>query len=114
MATATPPISKGMTILCVDVEDANIEIESGEIYVVQRTLDGGKTFEFSCRRAHIFRDRIELRPDVTDISAETVVIPRDPPEPGPFAALIPEQTKIIGWVYGAFHSYERARKSFPL
>ncbi len=54
------PFLPGMELLCIDMASADIEVESGKLYVVRRTLDGGKTYETILRRAMHFRGRTEL------------------------------------------------------
>jgi hypothetical protein len=34
-----------MEVLCVDMADAGLQVESGRIYATRRTLDGGQTYE---------------------------------------------------------------------
>src|SRR6185437_4976336 len=46
MNAAKPtPIVDGMFALCVDFSDSGLEVESGRIYLVRRTIDGGQTYE---------------------------------------------------------------------
>lgn len=54
------PFLPAMELLCVDMASANIEVESGKLYVVRRTLDGGKTYETILRRAMHYRGQTEL------------------------------------------------------
>lgn len=53
-------IQPGMEVVCVDIDDANLEVESGKIYVLRRTRDRGETYETLLRRAMVYRDRVEL------------------------------------------------------
>lgn len=89
------PITEGMLVLCVDVIEAGLEIESGEIYVVRRTTDSGQTYEFAVKKAVVYRDRTELRSESTDPRYETLVIPHDR-DPDPAREIL-----AIGWVYAA-------------
>jgi SOS-response transcriptional repressor LexA len=67
MNAAKPsPILDGMIALCVDVVDAEIEVESGKIYAVRQTRDGGQTYELTIKRAKVFRNRVELLPESTN------------------------------------------------
>lgn len=103
MNAAEPyPILPGMYVLCVDMISAELIIESGKIYAVRRTLDAGSTYEFTIKRAFVFRDRIELRPESTDRSFEPLIIPRktDWEDDG-------VEIMAIGLVYGAVNSYEQ-------
>lgn len=52
-------IQPGMEVVCIDIDDANLEIESGRIYALRRTRDG-ETYETLLRRAMVYRDRVEL------------------------------------------------------
>ena len=54
------PILPGMEVLCVDMADAGLQVESGKIYATRRTPDGGQTYETIIRRAMVLRDRVEL------------------------------------------------------
>lgn len=98
MDLAKPPILEGMHVVCVDVVDANIELESGKLYAVERTLDGGKTYETTVKRAHIFQDRTELRPESSDKRIDMIVIRND--------ADNDPNTVVIGLVSASHNSYE--------
>ena len=95
------PLLPGMFALCVDMVSAELIIESGRIYVVRRTLDAGSTYEFTIKRAHVYRDRIELRSESTDASFEPIVVPRriDTDDDG-------IEIAAIGLVYAAINNYE--------
>lgn len=102
MNAAKPsPITEGMHVLCVDVIDAELTIESGKIYAVRRTQDGGQTYEWTVKRAHVFRDRIELRPESTNPVHAPFVIRRED------EADESQEIVALGWVYAGFHSFER-------
>jgi transcriptional regulator with XRE-family HTH domain len=101
MNAARPvPILEGMLVLCVDLVDANLELESGQIYVVRRTIDGGQTYEFTVKRAVIFKDRMELRPESSDQSHRPIILRYDA-EPDPAVEVL-----AVGWVYGLYTSLE--------
>jgi SOS-response transcriptional repressor LexA len=95
------PILDGMIALCVDVIDAEIEVESGKIYAVRRTLNGGQTYELTIKRAKVFRNRVELHPESTNPNHQPLIIPIDS-DP----ASINEVT-AIGLVYFAGYDFER-------
>jgi transcriptional regulator with XRE-family HTH domain len=90
------PIYEGMYALCVDIASANIPIESGRLYAVQRTLDGGATFETSVRRALVYRDRIELIPESTNPIHQTLTISADNKNPS---------VTVIGLVYSWVYNF---------
>jgi SOS-response transcriptional repressor LexA len=73
-ATKPTPILSGMMVLCVDIIDADIPIESGQIYAVRRTRDAGQTWEITVKRARVFRDRIELHPESTNPTHQPFII----------------------------------------
>jgi SOS-response transcriptional repressor LexA len=96
MNAATPaPIAAGSIALCVDMVDAELTIETGRIYLVRRTLDGGQTYEHTIKRAHVFRDRIELRPESTNPKYQAISIPR-----GAGDEVGGSEIVAIGLVYG--------------
>ena len=71
------PIKDGMVLLCVDFVDAELEIESGKIYAVRRTIDDGQTYECTVKRAMVFKDRYELRPASHNPGHDVITIWRD-------------------------------------
>lgn len=99
-ASKPAPIVDGMFALCIDVADSGISVESGRIYVVRRTLDNGQTYEHTIKRAHIFRDRVELRPESTNPRHKPLVM-----KPGPDEGDASE-VRAIGLVYGVYGSLE--------
>lgn len=102
MNAAVPrPIPDGAIVLCVDMISAELEVESGQIYAVRRTLDGGQTWECTVKRARVFRDRYELVPESTNASHEVFVIPR-----GAGREDEVRQIEAIGLVYGVFFDFE--------
>jgi SOS-response transcriptional repressor LexA/DNA-binding XRE family transcriptional regulator len=96
MNASKPPIAEGAYALCVDVIDAGLTLETGEVYVVRRALNGGHGYEWTVKRAKVFRDRIELHPESTNQSHKPVTIPRkhDADTTGEVVA--------VGWVYGLY------------
>lgn len=67
-------IMEGMIVICVDLATSNAPIENGKIYAIRRTYDGGKTFETSLKRAHVYRDRIEYRPESSDPDYRPIMV----------------------------------------
>jgi SOS-response transcriptional repressor LexA len=101
MNAARPPIADGQVILCVDMADAGLEITDGRVYVVRRTRDGGQTYEMTVKRAFVFRDRIELRPESTNPAHTAITVKRGKDED--FDGTMVE---AIGLVYGTYASLE--------
>jgi len=101
MNAAKPPIGDGQIILCVDMADAGLEITDGRVYVVRRTRDGGQTFEMTVKRAFVFRDRIELRPESTNAAHQAITIRRGMDED-----FDGTRVEAIGLVYGTYASLE--------
>jgi transcriptional regulator with XRE-family HTH domain len=65
-ATHEGPLTDGMYAICVDMISADLRVESGNIYAIRRTLDGGLTYETTLRRALVRSDRVELIWESTD------------------------------------------------
>lgn len=93
------PICEGMTVVYVDLASAGIPVENGNIYVVERYFDGGRTGERLLRRASVFVDHIELKPESTDPDRPSFTIPRDMNRIN--------EIKVIGLVYAWFYDYLR-------
>ena len=76
MNAAKPaPILDGMIALCVDLDTADIEVETGKLYAVRQTRDGGKTFECTIKRAKVFKGhRVELHHESTNPNHKSLVI----------------------------------------
>jgi len=101
MNAAKPvPIVEGMLVCCIDVIDAGLAIESGRIYAIRRTLDGGHTYECTIKRAKVFRDRVELSSESTNPNHKTIIVPRD------FDSAHTNEYAAIGLVYAAVNSFE--------
>jgi hypothetical protein len=99
VAAKEGPILPGMEVLCVDMADAGLQVESGRIYVTRRTLDGGQTYETIIRRARVFRDRVELIAESGRPEDEKIVISGLATEPG-------QPIFALGLVYGIFRGLE--------
>jgi repressor LexA len=98
-ASKDGPILPGMEVLCVDVADTGLQVESGRIYAIRRTLDGGQTYETIIRRAMVFRDRIELIAESGRQEDEKIVVSRLATDPG-------QPIFALGLVYGIFRGLE--------
>jgi Cro/C1-type helix-turn-helix DNA-binding protein len=99
IASKEGPILPGMEVLCVDMADAGLQVESGRIYATRRTLDGGQTYETIIRRAMVFRDRVELIAQSGRTEDEKIVISRLATDPG-------QPIFALGLVYGIFRGLE--------
>jgi transcriptional regulator with XRE-family HTH domain len=98
-ASKDGPILPGMEVLCVDMADAGLQVESGRIYATRRTLDGGQTYETIIRRAMVFRDRVELIAESGRPEDEKIVISGLATDPG-------QPIFALGLVYGIFRDLE--------
>jgi SOS-response transcriptional repressor LexA len=101
MNASRPPIGDGQIILCVDMADAGLEITDGRVYVVRRTRDGGQSYEMTVKRAFVFRDRIELRPESSNPAHNAITIKRGMDED-----FDGTRVEAIGLVYGTYASLE--------
>jgi SOS-response transcriptional repressor LexA len=101
MNASKPPIGDGQIILCVDMADAGLEITDGRVYVVRRTRDGGQSYEMTVKRAFVFRDRIELRPESTNAAHRAITVKRGMDED-----FDGTRVEAIGLVYGTYASLE--------
>jgi SOS-response transcriptional repressor LexA len=101
MNASKPPIGDGQIILCVDMADAGLEINDGRVYVVRRTRDGGQSYEMTVKRAFVFRDRIELRPESTNPAHKAITVKRGMDED-----FDGTRVEAIGLVYGTYASLE--------
>jgi transcriptional regulator with XRE-family HTH domain len=100
IAAKEGPILPGMEVLCVDMADAGLQVESGKIYATRRTLDGGQTYETIVRRAMVFRDRVELSAGSGRPEDEKIVISGQlGTDPG-------QQMFALGLVYAVFRAFE--------
>jgi transcriptional regulator with XRE-family HTH domain len=98
-ASKDGPILPGMEVLCVDMADAGLQVESGRIYATRRTLDGGQTYETIIRRAMVFRDRVELIAESGRPEDEKIVVSGLATDPG-------QPIFALGLVYGIFRGLE--------
>jgi transcriptional regulator with XRE-family HTH domain len=94
------PILPGMNVLCVDMVDAELTVESGKVYAIRRTLDGGATYETIIRRAMVFRDRTELSAESSQPGYEKIVIE------GPLSVDPHREIFAFGLVYEVSRSFE--------
>ncbi len=95
------PILEGTYVLCVDLVDAGLVPETDKVYVVRRTMDRGSTYEWTVKRAFVFKDRIELRPQSTDAIHKTFIIrPDRNPDNG-------TEIVAIGLVYATYAPFEQ-------
>lgn len=69
------PILDGAMCVLVDLEDAGLSVEHGRIYLVSRAMADGALREWSLRRAHVFKDRIEFRPE-SSADYSPITVPR--------------------------------------
>lgn len=100
-AAREQPILPSMEVLCIDITSAELEVESGRIYAIRRTRDGGHNYETILRRARVFRDRVELLTESGKPGDDERIIHKgrllsDPSQP----------TYVMGLVYGTFQSFE--------
>lgn len=68
-------ITEGMFALCVSFASARLTVESDKIYAIRRTIDGGKTFEISLKRAKVYSDRTEYRSESGNPGYGTLTLP---------------------------------------
>src|SRR5215471_381239 len=64
----------GMQALCVNMGAAGLLIESGRLYCLRRTEDGGRTWEWLIRRARVFSDRIVFEAESHRPGFEPIVV----------------------------------------
>ncbi len=69
------PIPDGAMCVLVDLEDAGLSVEHGRIYLVSRAVADGALHEWSLRRAHVFKDRIEFRSE-SSADYSPITVPR--------------------------------------
>lgn len=71
------PIREGDFIICAAWEDLGIEPRTGQLVVVQQTINAGQLRERSVKALHLFPDRTEFRPMSSNPKHEPIVMPRD-------------------------------------
>lgn len=88
-------ITDGMFALCVDFTTARLTVESGKIYAIRRSLDGGKTHETIIRKAMAYSDRTEYQADSSKAGYGTLTVPSG-------SAIDDQEAQVetIGLVYG--------------
>ena len=69
------PFARGSVVLCVDIRDAHITLESGQ-YIAVAKKRGKKMREVTIRRVVIHKDRIDLVAEGTD-KRKTLSVPLD-------------------------------------
>lgn len=92
-------ILPGMELLCVDMASADIGVESGKLYVIRHTMDGGVTYETILRRVMVYRSRTVLEAQSRRDVAEIIL--RKPLTTDESADIY-----AFGLVYGTFHDFE--------
>lgn len=100
MNDARKRVEDGDIVLCVDAIDAQLRVLDQKMYVVRRTRDAGQTYEWTVKRARVFPDRIELRPESTNPIHKPFIIPRM--GRSPFDADVSdtgEEIIVVGLVY---------------
>jgi len=65
----------GVYAVCVDWVAAGFEPESGMTVIVERTQDGGQTFEYTIKVMRVFRDRVEFHPQSSNPIHQPIVVP---------------------------------------
>lgn len=85
----------GDFILCVDYGLAGFEITSGDLVVVERSRDGGHTFERTAKRIFRHNDEIELRPESNDPRFQEPVVFDEHSEEASEVRIIAKVLRII-------------------
>jgi transcriptional regulator with XRE-family HTH domain len=84
-----PPIPRGYAAVVADFTGTEVEVESGRVYLINRSGPGG-LFETAFWRVSVFRDRYELTPlwaDAARNEASRVTLPREEFERGEVIAV---------------------------
>ena len=68
------PIVEGAMLLCVSFAAYGRPVESKKIVVIHQTGDSGSTVEATVKRAYLFKDRLELRPESTNKKHKKIVL----------------------------------------
>lgn len=97
-------IADGMFALCVDFTSARLTVESGEMYVISRTLAAVKHPEISIKRAMVYADRTEYRTESTKEDDTTLTVPTGSQMDDQEA-----QVEPIGLVYAAQKIFYRKK-----
>jgi transcriptional regulator with XRE-family HTH domain len=93
-------LADGMTAVCVDFASAKLTVESEKMYAIRRTIDGGKTFETIIRRAMVYSDRTEYKPESSSPDYNTIIVPA-----GSQMDDQDGQVEPIAYVYGALRIF---------
>jgi SOS-response transcriptional repressor LexA len=98
-ASKPRPIMDGEIGLFVDLVDTGQPVLDNKIYLVRRTHDAGQTFEWTLKRARLFRDRIELTPESTNPIHKPLVLRPEANHGG-------IEVTAIGLLYAMHYSFE--------
>jgi hypothetical protein len=93
-------VPKGSVVLCVDMVDAGLTVQTGNIYAIRRSDDDGKTWEILLRRARVFSDRAELEAVSTSSYGKIN-------HPGVLTTDHREKIYAFGFVYGVLHIFKK-------
>lgn len=89
-------ITDGMFAVCVDFTTARLTVESGKMYLIRRSLDGGKTYETIIRKAMAYSDRTEYSADSSRSGYDMLTVAS-----GSAVDDQDAQVENVGLVYGA-------------
>jgi hypothetical protein len=98
-ATKPHPILPGAKVICVDFEEAELEVENGKLYVLQLRRPNN-TFEYIIRRAKTSRKAVEFLPESSNPVHQPMTLPRD------FNSDPTQDVRVIGLVYNVSYSFE--------
>lgn len=98
-AAREQPILPGMEVVCIDIADADLAVETGKIYAIRRTHNG-QDYETILRRARVYRDRVELTAEGGKLSQEKII------HRGQLTSDRSEAMYAFGLVCGSYHSFE--------
>ncbi len=95
-------IFAGMHLLAVDIhawQKLHGEPSSGKLVIVARTRNGDPERELTVKRLHIFRDRLELRPESKNPVHQPLVFPNPPRDDDHQEAQIIAVVLSSTWLY---------------
>ena len=72
------PVLEGDKLICVDFDDTGLPLAEGMVVVLQRTLDDGRTLEWSAKQVEIHPDRTEFHPRSRNKKLRPIIVPDDP------------------------------------
>lgn len=75
-ASEPQPIREGALLKCVSFSAWRRPVETGGIVVIRRNRYAGGVAEFTVKRAHVFNDRVEFRPESTNPAYMPIVLPK--------------------------------------